>query len=434
MGSSQQPTAIIIGAGISGLSASIALRRAGFHVTIYEKSLFNNEIGAAISVPPNATRVLDRWGFDVHAHGAVPNEASRFATADDLKVLMYETYEDIGEVMGARSWSFHRVDLHRGLRELAVGEEGVGTPVRIELGREAVGVDCEKGEVRLKDGEVVTGDLVVIADGAHSKLIEDFTGNPSEVARTGRSIYRWLVSMEDVLADPDLAAQYTDRPPGFQSWTDPSNSILWVSYTCRSGKVLNNAVVHPTQPNQSDTNPWHSEAPKSAVLAMLHNFHPSLQKIIHLATEDGIKVHHLFKRPALTSFVHGRALVVGDAAHVMMPTHAAGGAIAIETAATLETLFSGVNPKSDSTAFRKRLELFDRLRIPRCNTTMLASNAGPGWLSVPGVEDEVRRFYGSGPLPPVGSIPWGAAFREFLFHHDAYRAAEEALVEAEGEV
>lgn len=96
----------------------------------------------------------------------MPNEASRFAGAADLKVFLYEEYRDIGEVMGARSWSFHRVDLHRGLREVATGE-GEGKAVVIRLGKEAVGVDCERGEVSLGDGEVVRGDLVVVADGAH---------------------------------------------------------------------------------------------------------------------------------------------------------------------------------------------------------------------------------------------------------------------------
>jgi len=262
-----------------------------------------------------------------------------------------------------------------------------------------------------------------------SRLVKDVTGKPSEVKRTGRSIYRWLVAMEDVLADPELAKQFNDRPPGFQSWRDPVKEILWVSYTCRGDKVLNNAVVHDTQAGEGEEDLWHSEAPKDKVLAMLDNFHPTVNKIVHLANEDGIKVHHLFKRPALTSFVRGRTVLVGDAAHVMMPTHAAGGAIAIETGAALEVLLKGVDGK-DEVTLKKRLELFDKLRVPRCNLTMLASNAGPGWIAVPGVEEEVRKFY-AGPLPPIGSLPWGEKFREFLFHHDEYRAAEEALAQAE---
>ncbi len=240
--------------------------------------------------------------------------------------------------------------------------------------------------------------------------------------------------MDDVLADPDLSQVYASQPSGFVSWRDPVKEILWVSYTCRGGRVLNNAVVHDTQAGEGEDDLWHSEVSKENVLAMLDNFHPTPRKIVQLASEDGIKVHHLFKRNPMTSFVRGRTIIVGDAAHVMMPTHAAGGSIAVETAAALEVLFRDMshddttNPNDGSISenFQKRLEAFDRVRVPRCNLTLLASNAGPRWLDVPGVEDEIRRFY-QGPLPPAGSLPWGRQFRETLFNHDAYRAAEEAL-------
>ncbi|KAK3337668.1 hypothetical protein B0T19DRAFT_413267 [Cercophora scortea] len=299
----------------------------------------------------------------------------------------------------------------------------------LRLGCEAIGVDCEMGTLMLADGRAVRNDLVVIADGAHSRLIEDFTGYPSAVSPTGRSIYRWLVSMDDVTADPDLRAYYENQLPGFTSWRDPLNDIFWVNYTCRGGTVLNNAVVHETQAGEGEDDLWHSSVSKEQVLAMLADFHPTTKKIVNMATEDGIKVHHLFKRPPLSSFVRGRALVVGDAAHVMMPTHAAGGAIAIESAASLEVLFAGVHGK-DAATVAQRMQLFDQLRVPRCNLTMLASNAGPLWLNVPGVEEEIRRFY-HGPLPPAGCLPWSKEFRELLFHHDEYGAAEQALAQAQ---
>jgi len=67
-----QSRAIVVGAGIAGLSAAIGLRRAGWDVTVLERSRFKNEIGAAISVPPNATMVLDQWGFDVEVRFESP--------------------------------------------------------------------------------------------------------------------------------------------------------------------------------------------------------------------------------------------------------------------------------------------------------------------------------------------------------------------------
>ena len=236
--------------------------------------------------------------------------------------------------------------------------------------------------------------------------------------------------MDAVNAVPDLRVEYEDELLGYVAWLDPVKNVFWVTYRCRGGNTLNNAVVHDTQASQAEDDLWHSAASKAQVLAMAESFPSSVREIVTMANEDGIKVHHLYKRPALTSFVRGRTAVVGDAAHVMMPTHAAGAGIAIESAAALEVLFRGVHGRDASTV-RQRLELFDKLRIPRCNLTMLASNAGPGWLKTPGVEEEIRKFY-SGPLPPAGARPYSKPFREVLFHHDEYRAAELALAQAPG--
>lgn len=185
--SSQPPsrrlTAGIVGAGIAGLSAAIALRRAGVEVEVYERSRFGNEIGAAISTPPNATAALRRWGFDFAAANTVPNVFTRYSEAKDLRTVFESAYEDIEATMGAPSLSFHRVDLHRGLRALATeggekadgggdGDEGgedesKGLPVAIRLGCEVKSVDCENGVLTLAGGSEVRKDLIIIADGAH---------------------------------------------------------------------------------------------------------------------------------------------------------------------------------------------------------------------------------------------------------------------------
>lgn len=329
------------------------------------------------------------------------------------------------------------------------------------------------------------GEEAVHIDIEQSNLLADFLGRPAAVQPTGRSIYRWLVSMDDVMADPELAEQFCGKLPGFLGWLDTAKSIFWANYTCRGGSVLNNAVVHDTEdyfssqsPRSDDTNDhqlgystqtgqadnergnkeenmlWHTRAAKETVLKALSNFHPAARRIVSMASEDGIRVHRLYKRPPLESFVRGRTAIIGDAAHVMMPTHAAGCAVAIESASVLEVLFKDLEEYPNSSAngysdglgeedgssgrgdqmvegareriIMDRLRLFDKLRIPRCNLTMLVSNAGPEGLRVPGVEQEIRRFY-HGPLPPKEARPWSEEFREVLFHYDAFEAAKQAL-------
>ena len=164
---SEKPKAGIVGAGIAGLSAAIALRRAGWESTLYERSTFKNEIGAALFVNPPATRCFDRWG--VNYERSRPNDNTTFVTtkADDLTTLGHEVYDNSLELYGAKALIFHRVDLHKELLELATGDELSGPPAIVKLGRGATGVDFEEGIVRFEDGSEVQHDLIVIANGVH---------------------------------------------------------------------------------------------------------------------------------------------------------------------------------------------------------------------------------------------------------------------------
>ena len=442
----------VVGAGIAGLSAAIALRRAGWHVEVFEKSWSKNETGAAITVTPNAALVLARWGFDMETAGAVPNESRVLSLASDPTVVL-DKQEYAGnehDTWGYGVWSLHRVDLHRELRHLATmsrGDIGAGPPVQIRLGCEVQGVDCEQGILRMRDGQSIIKDLIVIADGAHvsargrkehhvnllteslaqSHLISEVAGHPSKACRTGRSLYRWLVSMEDVMREADLREIYSRDRPGFVAFLDPDRDIFWMTYRCRGGKLLNIVVSHDTHLSHDEEGPWNLLVSSAQALATVEGSHGSLKKMVLMASEDGIHYHHQYTRSPLTTFVRGRTLAVGDAAHVMKPTHAAGAGVAIESAAALEVLFRGVDSRNNQ-AMQQRLQMFDELRIPRCNLTMMASR-GRRWLQEPGVEEEVRRFY-SGPLPPPDAPPYSKAGREVLFHHDEYQAAEKLLAQA----
>lgn len=123
---------IIAGAGISSLAAAISLRRAGHRVTIYERSSLNNEIGAAINVPPNAGRFLIPWGIDPAKYGFVKSRGMYFISPQTLDVLeshVFPNYDEFGQPL----YYAHRVDLHTCLKELATDPSGLGIPVKIHL-------------------------------------------------------------------------------------------------------------------------------------------------------------------------------------------------------------------------------------------------------------------------------------------------------------
>ena len=158
----------VVGAGIAGLAAAIAMRRAGWDVEVFEKSQFRNEVGAAITMTPNATRVLLKWGFDFDKAGAVVSAQVKFKNGKTLEDLFVDVYEDLQTEYGAKAYGMHRVDLHSGLRELATARDGLaGNPVRMVLGEAVRSICCERGLVRLESGNEVRKDLIVVADGGH---------------------------------------------------------------------------------------------------------------------------------------------------------------------------------------------------------------------------------------------------------------------------
>ncbi|KAG5982098.1 hypothetical protein E4U43_006491, partial [Claviceps pusilla] len=125
---------VIVGAGIAGLSAATSLRRAGHTVRIYEKSSLNREIGAALTVPPNAYRFLRAWGLDpVRWHWVRSRRSDRLDPFTMEPVLQVSHEGTMTSVAGLPMWHAHRVDLHNALKWMATREDGPGVPAVIYL-------------------------------------------------------------------------------------------------------------------------------------------------------------------------------------------------------------------------------------------------------------------------------------------------------------
>ena len=406
----------IIGAGIAGLSAAVALSRASSSntITIYEKSQFRNETGAAIMIGPNGTRILETWGLDFAKAGALDYNQMRRIKADTIEVDSEEHFEGVEEKYGSRWLLFHRADLHAGLRELVDKAQCVD----VCLGIAVSDVDVEEGLVVLGNGEQVKKDLIVIADGAHSDLLSKVIGRPYPVNKSPMSMYRFLQPMERVLAHPEAGKFYQGRPAGLTTFykTEVGRpGLLLNTYPCRGGELLYVALLHPTKPQEKGTEGWSTPADAANVISDAKGFHPAVQAICAGATD--VKVYQNMWRDPVETYTKGKVVVVGDAAHLCLPTHGQGSAMALEDCMALEVLLGGVE-KSDEV--QPQLRMFDKLRLPRVSAVQTMSNKmmGPPDKMI----SEVKRYY-DGEIPGPKSKTFSKEYNDFFFLYDI---AEEA--------
>ncbi|EXJ87242.1 hypothetical protein A1O3_04201 [Capronia epimyces CBS 606.96] len=428
----------IVGAGVAGLSAAIALRKIGHNVEVFERSQFKNENGAAVSLTPNGGRILEHWGFDPIAAGGIENKQARRPKGDTLEPMAPTiNFANVEQQFGTKWYFYHRVDMHRRLREMA---EAAGAIIR--LGSQVMDVDPETGLIDLKDGSRVQKDLVVVADGQHDRVNAKITGKEVPMQRSGQTAYRCLIPMKDILEDEETKPLFENQPAGFWAPALPAKGVMVVSYPCRNNEVLNVVAVHRKlgQHTSSDDDvmidDWNFPATHEDLERVLDGFHPSVQKLLLKSPE--VKVYTQMKREPLNKMTRGKVVLIGDACHPMLLTHAQGVSSSIEDAAALELFLADV-PSSESVAsapsekLLRRLEQFEQFRLPRvCATQIMTDPVVPGSQAAANYakqEAEIRQHY-SGPLPPTGSMPHSPAICEFFFGYDVRRQAIEFLNEA----
>lgn len=389
----------IIGAGIGGLPAAIGglpaaigLRRAGHNVSMYEKSRFKNEVGAAIVLPPNIDSLLKRLGVDPESYGANLEEGTTLYSPEG-KVRL-ET--KIGRPEHAARL-IHRVDLHEALRNGAVT-----SCVKIHLGSVVESIHIDAGVIGFADGTNISADVIVGADGVHSVARNAVLSTTELPCPVGVSMFRILIPIATVAAVPTLKQRFVPRTGQMSMWDDRGGRRI-VTYPCRNNTMLNiGALFSECIASPSPEDP----ELKQNMLQIFKGFHEDILNLLSLA--DDVLLWQLLDLPAITHWSAGHVALMGDAAHPLLPHAAQGAAQALEDAVTLVVMLPLGTLSSE---VPERLGLYCEARKHRADWIQEFSRSS------------ARSTPGNTVLPNMSMED----FFKRAFQHDAWAHAEETL-------
>ena len=333
----------VIGAGLGGLTAAVALRRAGFDVHVYEQAPELTEVGGGINMGPNAARVLYRLGLGegLDREAVRPLSTHQRRWQDGRTLQRASLNPRCEELYGAPHLTVHRADL------LAIIASAFPRE-RVHLGHRLVGLDDQGDRVttRFANGAEATADLLVGADGINSAVRAALLGQ--EAPRFARCVaYRGLVPAERIT---DLGLEI-----GSQSWVGPGGHL--VHYFVSRARLLN--FVGWTEHDTWNREDWTDRATITRALAAFEGWHPQIRRII--AAADTCFIWALFDREPLPRWSVGRVTLLGDACHPMYPFMGQGAAQAIEDGATLAACLAA-DGAGDPV---KTLRRYEELRRPR---------------------------------------------------------------------
>ncbi|KAI0120811.1 FAD binding domain protein [Hypoxylon sp. NC0597] len=368
----QQLSVIVVGSGLAGLAAARILREK-HRVTVYERGVPSVATGGqGICNFPNAIKIMRQIGYNPQNTGSVPIQG--FRTVDKLGNLIYDTEYRFEEKYGAPALAHMRVDFRAELLRLATApskELGIGgEPAQIIFNNGARDIDPEAGEITLDDGTKAKADVIIAADGIHSRLRPKIAGpDCPKPQKSGLTCCRVAVSANEAI---DALGQLPDwwqeqingdsRIIVFEA-RDGSDRIM-VVYGLRNMTYMNMSCIFPTkEEKESTTNSWMAEGDRQEMLEIFHDFTPSVKKLIGVATE--VKLWELQDMEPLDRWTAGRAILIGDAAHAMTPMQGQGANIGIEDAEAFRLLMQPGVTRNDVPTILKRIEEVKKPRATR---------------------------------------------------------------------
>lgn len=298
----------VIGAGIGGLAVARALALRGAQVTVLEQAPEIREVGAGLQISPNGMAVLRGLGLSdaLRATGAVAAQAVSLRNACGTEVLRLDLAR---HAAGLEYYCVHRADL---IGVLAEGARAAGARLRLlhKVDRIQPG---DMPEVVTGNGARVRADLVIGADGLHSRLRPVLNG-------AGRAAFTRQVAWRAVLGAEE------DPTPEVRVYMGPHRHV--VSYPLRGGTLRNLVAVEEVRTWTDEG--WSHQGDPRALARVFSDFGPEVQRLLDRVTE----VHRwgLFRHPVARNWTGEGTALLGDAAHPTLPFLAQGANMALEDA------------------------------------------------------------------------------------------------------
>lgn len=359
---------IIVGAGIGGLTLALGLLQQGQTVQIFESARRLEEIGAGISVPPNALKLLWRLGLkDKLATLACLPVIGEIRVGETGKVIGTSRFGDVlAERYGAPYAQMHRADLQLALVEgvLAIDPNCLKLNSTVESCENtqsgARAIVREQGAARK-----VTGRALVACDGVRSAIRQQmFTADEPRFTR--HVAWRCIIPRENVPAE---------------FWSPKSLISIGhrrqlAVYPISNGEALNCVAVDGDTDWRQES--WSQRGDVNELQALFSHFDERCRAVLAAVPADGCFKWAIYDRDPLDVWCDGNIALLGDAAHPMTPYLGQGAAIAIEDAFVLARALTNVDSVAEA------LDDYQSQRIERANWTLLESRAAGRRFQEPG--------------------------------------------------
>lgn len=351
----------IVGAGIGGLSLALGLRERGVRAEVFEQAPELTEIGAAIALSANANREYARLGVvdELAAASTIPTELIYRHWQDGSRIAAHPVRKDDAYVsrFGAPYFGIHRADLQKTL-SIAFGVE------HLHLGCRLTNLVPERDSVMLEfaNGRVERADVVIGADGVRSTVRRWVTG-ADDAVYSGTSAFRGIVPTENLPSLPD--------PHAIQFWMGPDAHLLHYAIGGHGESVNFFAVVEgpPIWPHDGSI----VEVPEEAPVASFRGWHAAVTEMIAAAASP--LRWSLFTVRPLLRWYRGRVVILGDAAHGMLPHQGQGANTSIEDAFALAALVADARPGDDLDPVFSRYQTLRRARTRAIQRSSWVTNS-----------------------------------------------------------